>query len=228
MCGRIRALPAAILAGFVAVGCGSAVSAEPTRAASAVPVATSYAETCRLTLSWCVDPRPPGGVPRALRRSLHLPRLAAGGRCPASRGRMFDTSEFGVFALGGPPVQPGLGILPRDVRRARRGIVVFRARPSDGWYGVKTLWFGMPRYRGPLLIRGRQIGGSGSVAFGEGGAAVRDPQIPPGRTKNGVRYRQWPGGTWIRGSGCYGWQVDGVGFSHVIVFKAIVPNRSRD
>src|SRR5919108_5471825 len=99
MCGRIPVLPAAILVGLVAVGCGSAVSAGQARTASSVPVATSYAETCRLTLSWCVDPRVRGVVPRALRRPLHLPRLGAGGRCPASRGRMFDTSEFGVFAL---------------------------------------------------------------------------------------------------------------------------------
>jgi hypothetical protein len=172
--------------------------------------------------------RSPGGGRRAAGASPPAsPAALVGGRCPASRGRQFETSEFGGLALGGPPVQPDLGILPRDVRRARQGIVVFRDAPSDGWHGVKTLWFATPHYRGPLLIRGRQLGGSGSVAFGQGGAAVRDPQIPPGRTRNGVRYRQWPGGTWIRSSGCYAWQVDGVGFSHVIVFKAVIASRRR-
>lgn len=123
--------------------------------------------------------------------------------------------------MGTRPVQPGLGVLPTDLKKAEQGVLIFRSAPVDGWYGIKTLWFAWPGYHGPLLIRGREISGSGAIAFGENPSLV-DPQIPPGPTKNGVRFRQWPGGTWVREAGCYAWQVDGLTFSHVVVFRAVI------
>jgi hypothetical protein len=90
----------------------------------------------------------------------------------------------------------------------------------DGWHQLKTLWFGNPSYQGPVLIRGRQLDGSNPVVFGEE-PALMDPQLPPGPTVNGERgFREWPGATWLRAPGCYAWQVDGMGFTNVIVFEA--------
>ena len=36
-----------------------------------------------------------------------------------------------------------------------------------------------------------------------------------------------PGTTWISAPGCYAWQVDGVGFSNLIVFEAVAPHGGR-
>jgi hypothetical protein len=31
-----------------------------------------------------------------------------------------------------------------------------------------------------------------------------------------------PGGTWVVAPGCYGWQIDGLTFSYVVIFRAVV------
>jgi hypothetical protein len=45
------------------------------------------------------------------------------------------------------------------------------------------------------------------------------PAGPTINTQDG--YRTVPGSTWIKSPGCYGWQVDGRGFSDVIVVKVV-------
>jgi hypothetical protein len=188
-----------------------------------LPSASTYRESCDLVSSWCqpID----GSIPPSLSRPLAFPGLATGGRCPTTHGAEFATSQFGGIALGRWPVQPL--IVPqvaRDRGPAKKGILRFRNPPEpSGWRSLKTLWFGKPTYQGLVLIRGREIGGSNKVAFGEELSLV-DPQLPPGPTINGSNgWRQWPGGTWVQAPGCYGWQIDGVGFSHVIIFEAQFP-----
>ncbi|MGH3305584.1 MAG: hypothetical protein ACRDOK_28745 [Streptosporangiaceae bacterium] len=44
--------------------------------------------------------------------------------------------------------------------------------------------------------------------------------VPPGPIENGIDgWRDAPGDTWIKAPGCYAWQVDGLRFSEVIVFR---------
>jgi hypothetical protein len=38
-------------------------------------------------------------------------------------------------------------------------------------------------------------------------------------------YRAVPGSTWVRSPGCYAWQVDGRGFSEILVVHAIASGR---
>src|SRR5207245_3446782 len=108
---------------------------------------------------------------------------------------------------------------------AEGGVITFqpgRGKYRKRWRSVKTLWFSISGYQGPVLIRGRQLDGPHVTVFGEGVPAVIDPQFGPGPTLNGRDgWREWPGGTWLRHPGCYAWQIDGTGFSHVIVFKAV-------
>ena len=90
----------------------------------------------------------------------------------------------------------------------------------------KIDWFSLPRYQGPILIRGRRLDQAGKIAFGgeppAGEPELVDPQLPPGRSANGTDgWRQWPGGNLIPTLGCYGFQIDGTNFSSVIVFKAV-------
>lgn len=74
---------------------------------------------------------------------------------------------------------------------------------------------------GPVLVRGRRLGADDRIAFGEE-PSLTDPQLPPGPTIDGAHgWREWPGGTFLRSLGCYAWQVDGAGFSDVVVFEAV-------
>jgi hypothetical protein len=160
-------------------------------------------------------------VPASLRTPLALPTVSPAGTCPVTGGTRYANAQFGGVALGEGPVRPlivpnrGAGIPP-----ALRGVLRFRPG-QDGWHQLKTLWFSAPAYQGPVLIRGRQLDGADPVVFGEA-PAVMDPQMPPGPTVNGANgYREWPGATWLRSPGCYGWQIDGIGFTRVIIFQAV-------
>jgi hypothetical protein len=184
-----------------------------------LPIPRSYAETCELVGSWCEIEQSPGAIPSALRRPLALPSMAPGGACPTTSGQSFDNSQFGGIALGAGPVQPIEVGTP--VALATKGILVFRPFQGRGWYAIKMLWFARPDYQGPVLIRGRQLDGPHETVFGEAPALV-DPQMGPGATINGTDgWREWPGGAWLRTPGCYAWQIDGIGFSHAIVFEAL-------
>jgi hypothetical protein len=91
----------------------------------------------------------------------------------------------------------------------------------EGWYSFKTLWFTEPSYQGPVRIRGARIDAPGPIAFGEG-PDLAELIFPPGPTLNGRDgWRTAPGGTYVRAPGCYAWQVDGVGFSNIIIFRAV-------
>ena len=189
--------------------------------ASELPTPTSYAETC--TVLVC-QPGVQGHIPRALRRPLHLPRLSPGGICPTSVGREIDNGQFVGVALGDGPVRP---LIARSGGDLKHGVVPFsRSRGMSGWWVEKIDWFSYPRYRGPILIRGRRLDQAGQIAFGgeppAGEPELVDPQLPPGPSANGTGgWREWPGGNLIPRLGCYAWQIDGTNFSSVIIFKAI-------
>lgn len=214
----------ALLISAPLAGCnGSARSAPETSAPKqetqprgALPEPKDYAQTCRLVASWCTAVS--GNIPPALRRPLHVSHLSSTASCPTTPGQTFRNDQFGGTALGPGPVRP---LVSPEGGDPRTGVVPFTRWPSDrSWWYVKTLWFSPPSYKGPVLIRGRQLDGREHVVFGEGPTLV-DPRLPPGPTVNGTGgWRQWPGGTFIRRLGCYAWQVDGVGFSHVVVFEA--------
>ncbi|MEA2369608.1 MAG: hypothetical protein QOH12_2 [Solirubrobacteraceae bacterium] len=91
------------------------------------------------------------------------------------------------------------------------------------WGGQKVLWVAAPGYRGPVLIRGRQLNGPHAVGFGGDRIPSAEMQllatgaVSPGEP-NG--WREWPSYTRLRAGGCYGYQVDGASFSTVIVFRA--------
>ena len=94
---------------------------------------------------------------------------------------------------------------------------------SSAWNGGRVTWVADPSYEGPVLIRGRQLGGSGAVGFGEGHIPYDELQLnAPGSgaaTPRGSG-REWPTFTRVMAPGCYAYQVDGTGFSEVIVFRA--------
>jgi hypothetical protein len=147
-------------------------------------------------------------APARLRRPLRIPVLAPGSPCPRSRsGRVSE--DFGI-ALGPGPVYP----VPFP-----GGVYHYAgARSEGGWLYAKVLWIGRPRYRGPILIRGRQLDGRNWLGFESGARPLADLQIPP--VPSSFRgWRNMPSYTRVRAPGCYGYQIDGTSFSRVIVFS---------
>jgi hypothetical protein len=163
---------------------------------------------------------PSGPIPAALNRPLHFPALRPGHRCPASPGRPVSTADFGGVALGTGPVRVLAGGTGGD---ARRGVAdLINPTSSPPWLALKTLWFSVPAYQGPFVIRAQRLGRPGPVALGEG-PTIAPLVVPPGPTLNGTGgWREAPGGLWVRTPGCYAWQVDGLTFSETIVVRAIL------
>jgi hypothetical protein len=168
--------------------------------ATALPTPTDYAHVCDIEGSVCScpngtssSPRCAESLPAALLRQVRRATLAPGQKCPTT------TAPHPVY----PSMHQGaLEVWP------------------EGWYGAKTMWIVDPSYSGPVLVRGFQLDGSGRIAFGES-PLIGQLIIPPGDTVNELPggYRTAPGGTFVKGPGCYGLQVDGLTFSYVIVFQ---------
>jgi hypothetical protein len=181
----------------------------------------TYQEACAQE-SVCL-PGTTGRIPAALDRPLHLPTVARGERCPTTTGHHDHTPLFDGIALGTGLVRPliAMGGDPRH------GTTVAAPTQYPGWIAFKTLWFSVPRYQGPFVIRGKRLDRTWLLEFG--GSPTPGPLvIPPGPTINSrAGYRTAPGGTWVNQPGCYGWQVDGLDFSDVIVVRVVsLPGRS--
>jgi hypothetical protein len=155
---------------------------------------------------------------QALHRAIHLPALAAGERCPASkRAPEVAGKKYGVEGAIGPgPVYPILG---------RPGLLAVVRQDEWGpgpWAGQKVLWFVLPAYKGPVLIRGRRLGGRQWMRFDNGAKPRAEIRLAQGETVKwtgqapGSRGR--PSYVRVRAAGCYGVQIDGTTFSRVVVF----------
>lgn len=179
---------------------------------------------CGSSLQGCT-----GAVPTGLRRPLHVGRLAAGATCPEPTGRIV-TRFLGPLLGPGPvyPVSPldQSGSMPFVYPPPRTGESNFA---GSQWGGQKVLWAAAPGYRGPVLIRGRQLDGPHAAGFGADRVPVAEMQLlsagafspgePPG-------WREWPSFTRLRAGGCYAFQIDGTTFSTVIVLRA-TPSATR-
>lgn len=130
-----------------------------------------------------------------------MPRLAVGTRDP----------RYGI-ALGRGPVYP----VPFGDSTLR----IAGGRIEGGWIYAKVLWIAAPSYRGPVLIRGRQIDGTSWLGFARGPRPLSELQLPPFPQELGRRWRDMPSYTRFRNQGCYAYQVDGTSFSRVLVFAA--------
>src|SRR6266496_4444181 len=97
---------------------------------------------------------------------------------------------------------------------------------SARWGGQKVLWFVLPSYTGPVLIRGGRLDRPGRIGFERGSIPslelhLDSSTVQPGGgdVPAGARYR--PSYTRIVAPGCYAYQVDGTTFSRTIVFRAV-------
>jgi hypothetical protein len=101
--------------------------------------------------------------------------------------------------------------------------VVSTAAQGGAWIQNVT-WIAAPSYTGPALVRGRQLNGDGTISFGAGVVAnATQLDLAAGTWTTSSRapgWRQWESITAVTKPGCYGLQIDGVGFSTVVVFEA--------
>jgi hypothetical protein len=138
-----------------------------------------------------------GHIPASLRRPLHLPRSGGSNGCSVSSG------GTPVSIAGGP-------------RLAAQRFV------GSHWLAAHVTWRAAVGYRGPILIRGRRLGGAGVVGFGEGHEPYDELQLLDsgrGETTTSGGGRAWLSLTRVQHPGCYAYQVDGTDFSRVIVFR---------
>jgi hypothetical protein len=140
-----------------------------------------------------------GAVPASLRRPLNLPS-DDGGPCPIT-----------INAHG-----------PVSLRELPAGVGFHRVSGSQ-WLEAEVTWTAVGGYTGPLLIRGEMLGG-GALGFGTGTVPYDELQLldagqgAPRVTGGG---RAWIAATRIRSGGCYAYQVDGIGFREVVLFRAV-------
>jgi hypothetical protein len=140
-----------------------------------------------------------GSVPASLRRPLNLPS-ADGGPCPIT-------------------INPHGPLSPRELPAG----VGFHGVSGSQWPEAEVTWTAVGGYTGPVLIRGEMLGGGG-LGFGTGAVPYDELQLldagqgAPRVTGDG---RAWITYTRIRSGGCYAYQVDGTGFSEVVVFRAV-------
>jgi hypothetical protein len=176
-------------------------------------------------------------------RPLNSPAMGAGGACPITSSH--DLSPVVNSAKG---KGPGFGFGPGPAYLS--GITQLYPGGADG-----EVWLAEPTYRGPVLVRRRQVNGTQLVSFsepitfpGEGFSSAGRP--PPGKPVATVTvqgsaipfykeldlpaassadaqgfWRQFFASTHIEAPGCYAFQVDGLSFSVVIVFQ--VPDAAR-
>jgi hypothetical protein len=146
-----------------------------------------------------------------LRRPLHVPTIAGGVACPASEARG-SLGLYGATAFGPGPAYPTLS---DDQGRAALHYIAWGG--FAGWSGNKVLWT-VPSYRGPYIVRGRRLDGTDVLRFDQGPNWTNRLHgelrlVGPYADLN-------PAATFLHGSGCYAYQVDGRGFSYLIVFAA--------
>lgn len=193
------------------------------RRLAAVPLILAAAAGAYLVTRDAGSAAPSGSL---LSRPLHVPSLLPGGRCHTSAGYTVDNAYFAGDAVGHGPVR----VLLADRGDVIHGRVYIPAGRKHSWHALQTLWFATPGYDGPFVVRAASIGARspievqpGTTGLIPGSGPLVVPAGPTINTQDG--YRTVPGSTWVTSPGCYGWQVDGRGFSEVIVVNVVAAGR---
>ncbi len=145
---------------------------------------------------------------------MQLIKLESGAECPRAHPRQVNP-DFGPAIGDGPAYAAGFdsnGVLnmsfPAPTETPFYG---------SAWSGAKVLWIVDPTYRGPLLIRGGRLDGSGQIGFETGAEPPSELRIDAATTSD---WRSFPSYTRLRSPGCYMYQVDGLTFTETIIFEA--------
>jgi hypothetical protein len=107
---------------------------------------------------------------------------------------------------------------------AAGNLIAYGRRTSDGLLPAKVLWVAAPDYPGPALIRGRRLDDLGAVYFSNSRAVTSlrfefDTRVRAAGSDQGWRYL--PSTVDVDEPGCYGFQLDGPGWTSTIVMRAL-------
>jgi hypothetical protein len=140
-------------------------------------------------------------------RPLHLDQLSPGTACPVSG----TVNNLTVKAQSGKWPNYGFGPGPAYISGQ---FMWYSAGPQEMLILVD------PKYRGPLLIRIRQIDGAGTAQLsGDGLQALSDGSFGLPQTSSPPYWGTWYGPLTPSTPGCYGIQLDGTSFSDVVVIQ---------
>lgn len=214
---RVALAPALVLAACSSGGLNIRTTERRPLPRTGMPQWARYRQACERESDVCTTPGPTGSIPKALSRPLRFPAIAASRRCPRSPGHFVSTPDFAAVALGHGPVR----IAVDNAGDLRHGEVNLpAAREFGGWYGIKTHFFSLPAYQGPFIVRAARIDSGGDVRLGASPEYRTALVVPPGPTDNGTQgWREVPYFTFVRGPGCYAWQLDGLTFSEVVIAR---------
>jgi hypothetical protein len=155
------------------------------------------------------------------KRPLVGQQLEPGAACPVTprTGELTRVGLGGSYIAWGPgPAWPVLGGLTSlDVPFQFDSVGAYAE-----WGGRKAMWGIDARYVGPTLVRGHQLDGPDEVRFENGSPGfTEEKRLHPASELRFVGGYVRPAMTRVRTLGCYAWQVDGLGFSRTIVFRAV-------
>lgn len=160
----------------------------------------------------------PGWLAELRSRPLVLPSLPPSGECPVPTAVEPTPAPppDGPISTGGSAMYGTAAVAPlaRHFQAGRLPIV----EGEDGWYLGRLHWAGRPGYRGGVLVRAYRIDGPGRAR-----ADLRT-LTDPDRASEAVEviedWQFWGGAVLVTGPGCYAIQIDGDGFTELIVFPA--------
>lgn len=145
-------------------------------------------------------------------RPLAFPTVAAGAACPQS--------DLHTVPNLGPGRGPGPAYLVIGTGSFYVGGNARPAKPYDRWGQAKAFLYLAPPHARRALVRGGRIDGVGPILFGQvAGNWTRDMTTDLLAQDSG-----WSGNVFrpiVEAPGCYAIQVDGQGFSEVIVFEVV-------
>jgi hypothetical protein len=157
-------------------------------------------------------------VERLLARPLKVPTIAPGAPCPTSpaTSRSPVAQPADGAGLGTAPLYPISFYLGPDATLELRGTTP----AADGLYELKVVWASTTGYVGPVVVRVGRLDGAGRgrveqlyhADASRGDAVVFELTDFP---------QDWPSLTRVSATGCWAYQVDGLTFSEVMVFRVV-------
>ncbi|HEU5199509.1 MAG TPA: hypothetical protein VFU32_07725 [Ktedonobacterales bacterium] len=198
---RHRLALAGVALALLLAGCGSGLAPIPPRSTPSPIVLTTA-----LPDAWTALQQVP----------LHIPTLSPGEPCPVAPVGQVNPNLGDALGTG-PAFLVGFG--------KAGALDLSQASQQNGAYSVLTLLTAPPAYTTDMLVRGRQMDGAAAVLFSEetGSGLLTQLQLSPDTagTTGGASggWLTWSAFLVVSGAGCYGLQIDGAGFSEVIVFQ---------
>jgi len=158
-------------------------------------------------------------------RSLNLPVLPVGQRCPVSVGtRRTVPSQPHIFWnplwFGDGPVY--LSLTWKESPDDAAAFSLARVPFEDGAYRAKTPWVSVPSYSGPIVIRGRALSAdSKALLFRVESLGPQDSvKIQAPHAPSPSLWSFWASSMWVPGPGCYGIQIDTLSRTEIVIFEA--------